>query len=99
MEHNIKYLVQWRVHEDKRHETLKAFAAMSTADEEKDLCGVKLIGRWHDVIGFTGVAIAETDDPMALSRWLLHWNGALDMESTPVLDDEETRAIGREIDG
>ncbi len=95
----MKYLIQWRVHEDKRHEVLGAFAAMTKADDEKDLGGVKLIGRWHDLVGFTGVAIAETDDPKALAKWLLNWNGAIDLESTPVLDDEETRAVGRSIDG
>jgi hypothetical protein len=77
---------------------LKAFAAMSKADEKKDLNGIKLIGRWHDVVGFTGVAIAETDDPKALSKWLLNWNSALDIDVTPVLDDSDTRAIGRELE-
>ncbi len=95
----MKYLIQWRVHEDKRHDVLRGFSAMSKADEKKDLGGVKLIGRWHDLVGFTGVAIAETDDPKALAKWLLHWNGVLDVESTPVLDDQETRAFGREMDG
>ncbi len=95
----MKYLVQWRVHEDKRHDVMKAFSAMSGADEEKDLGGVNLIGRWHDVVGFTGVAIAETDDPKALAKWLLHWNGVIDIEATPVFDDEETRALGREFEG
>jgi hypothetical protein len=94
----MKYLVTWRVHEDNRHEVLKAFAAMSDADEEKDLSGVKLIGRWHDLVGFTGVAIAETDDVHAISKWLLHWNAAIDIDCTPVLDDVEARAIGRELE-
>jgi len=93
----MKYLVQWRVHEDKRHETLKVFSSMSEADEEQIMGGVKLIGRWHDVIGFTGAAIVETDDTKALSKWLLHWNGTMDLEATPVFDDEETRAMGREF--
>ncbi len=93
----MKYLVQWRVHEDKRHEVFKAFSAMSEADDANDRGNVKLIGRWHDLVGFTGVAIAETDDPKALAQWVLHWNGALDMECTLVLDDEETRAVGRKM--
>ena len=93
----MKYMVQWRVHEDKRHETLKVFSGMNATDEVIE--GVTLIGRWHDVVGFTGVAIAETDDPAALSKWLLHWNGAIDIEATPVLDDAETRALGRDFLG
>jgi hypothetical protein len=94
----MKYMVQWRVHDDKRHEALKAFSAM-TPDQEAGLGDLNLIGRWHDVIGFTGVAIVETDDPKALSKWLLHWNGIIDIEAVPVFDDEETRAMGREFLG
>ena len=94
----MKYMVQWRVHDDKRHEALKAFSSM-TADQEAGLSDLHLIGRWHDVIGFTGVAIVETDDARALSRWLLHWNGIIDIEAVPVFDDDETRAMGREFLG
>ena len=93
----MKYLVTWRVHDDKRHEALKSYSAMTDADHEKDLGGVRLVGRWHDVVSFTGVAIAETDDPKALAAWLLNWNGIIDIETTPVLDDKETAAIGREM--
>jgi hypothetical protein len=96
-EFTMKYMIQWRVHEDKRHETLKIFSSMAAGDE--DMAGVKLIGRWHDAISFTGVAIAETDDPKALTKWLLNWNSVIDIEAVPVLDDEETRALGREFTG
>lgn len=95
----MKFMVTWKVHEDKRHEALKAFSAMRDEDDSRDLGGVRLIGRWHDVIGFTGVAIAETDDPQALSAWLLNWNGVIDVQSVPVLDDNETREIGQQVTG
>jgi hypothetical protein len=95
----MKYLVQWRVHEDKRHEALKIFSGMSATDEEQIMAGVTLIGRWHDVVGFTGAAVAETDDPSALSKWILHWNAIMDIEAIPVLEDEETRALGRDFAG
>ena len=39
--------------------------------------------RWHDLVGFTGVAIVETDDPNALSSWLMQWNAICDIETTP----------------
>jgi Domain of unknown function (DUF3303) len=95
----MKYMVQWRVHEDKRHEALKAFSGIASNNDEPGLGDLNLIGRWHDVIGFTGVAIVETDDPKALSTWLLNWNGIIDIEAVPVFDDDETRAIGREFLG
>ena len=93
----MKFLVTWRIHEDKRHEALRAFSAMTAEDDAADMgAGVKLLGRWHDLVGFTGVAIAESDDPQAISNWLLNWNGILDADVTLVLDDEETRAVGRQ---
>ena len=95
----MKHLVTWRVHRDKRHEALKVFSAMTDEDHASNLGGVKLIGRWHDVVGFTGAAIAETDDPKALAAWLLNWNGIIDIKTRPVLDDEETAALGREMFG
>jgi hypothetical protein len=92
----MKFMATWQVHEDKRHETLKAFSQMTPADDKADMGNkVKLIGRWHDVAGFTGVAIFETDDPEAIPAWLLNWNHSIDIEVTPVLDDEETRAVGK----
>jgi hypothetical protein len=92
----MKFMVRWRVHDDKRHDALKAFSQMTAKDDQADIGErVKLIGRWHDLAGFTGVAIAESDDPQAIANWVLNWNSILDVEVTPVLDDEETRAVGR----
>ena len=96
---SMKYMIQWRIHDDKRHDGMKAFAAMNSAEDEPGLSGVNLIGRWHDVVGFTGVAIVETDDSKALGRWLLNWNSIIDIDATPVLDDQETRELGREFLG
>ena len=95
----MKYMVQWRIHDDKRHEAMKAFAAMASNKDEPGLGKLNLIGRWHDMIGFTGVAIVETDDPRALTMWLLNWNAIIDIEAVPVLDDDEARAVGREFLG
>jgi len=95
----MKFMVTWKVHKDKRHDTLKTYSAMSDEDDSRDLGGVRLLGRWHDVIGFTGVAIAETDDPKKLSAWLLNWNGVIDLQSVPVLDDNEAREIGKQLEG
>ena len=91
----MKFLVQWRLHDEHRHEALASFSGMSAEDQAADLGDVTLIGRWHDLVGFTGVAICDADDAAAVSNWLLNWNAILDAEVTPVLDDEETRAIGR----
>ena len=94
----MKFMVLWEVHEDKRHDVLQGFSEMTAADDADDLGeNVKLIGRWHDLVGFTGVAICEASDPTAVQRWLLNWNEVIDVEVRPVLDDEETRAVGRDL--
>ena len=92
----MKFMLTWRVHPDKRQAALDAFSQMTSEDDKKDLGdNIKLIGRWHDLSQFTGVAICESDDPQALANWALNWSGVLDVQTALVLDDEEARAVGK----
>jgi len=68
---------------------------MSDEEAATEFGDLEVIGRWHDLIGFTGVAIVETDDPDVLSAWLIKWNDMVDIETAPVLDDKEARELGR----
>ena len=89
-------MLKWRVHEDKRHDVLKRFSQMDAAADNADMGDeIKLIGRWHDVAKFEGVAIYESDDAMAISSWALNWNNVLDAEVSVVLDDSEVREVGK----
>lgn len=89
-------MLKWRVHEDKRHDVLKGFSQMDAAADNADMGDeIKLIGRWHDVAKFEGVAIYESDDAMAISSWALNWNNVLDAEVSVVLDDSEVREVGK----
>ena len=91
----MKFMVNWRVQDNSRHDALRVFSGMSDEEVADEFGDLNVIGRWHDLIGFTGVAIVETDDPDSLSAWLLQWNHICDIETTPVLDDQEARALGR----
>ncbi len=92
----MKFMMTWRIHEEHRHDALKGFSQMSAEDDAADYGDkITLIGRWHDIAGFNGVAIFETDDAMALSNWALNWNEILDATVIPVLDDDETRKLGK----
>jgi hypothetical protein len=92
----MKFMVSWRIHPDKRQAAFTAFSQMTAEDDKKDLGEkIRLIGRWHDLSQFSGVAICESDDPLALASWALNWNSVLDVETVMVLDDEEARAVGR----
>jgi len=92
----MKFMVTWRIHPDKRQAAFSAFSQMTSEDDLKDMGdNIKLIGRWHDLSQFTGVAICESDDPLALASWALNWNSILDVQTSLVLDDKEAREVGR----
>ncbi len=92
----MKFMLLYKIHPEKRHEALKGFSQMSPDDDNADTGPqIKLIGRWHDVAHSKGVAIFESDDAAAIFNWALNWNAVLDLEISPVLDDAETRALGK----
>jgi hypothetical protein len=92
----MKFMVAWRVHPDKRQAAFTAFSQMTAEDDKKDMGNkIKLIGRWHDLSEFTGVAICESDDAQALASWVLNWNNVIDVKTVLVLDDDEARAVGK----
>ena len=92
----MKFMLTWRVHPEKRQAAFTAFSQMTPEDDLKDMgSNIKLIGRWHDLSEFSGVAICETDDPQALASWALNWNNVLDLRTVIVLDDQEAREVGR----
>ena len=93
----MKFMVTWIIPDgEARHDTLKIFSDM-TAEQDQEMMGysVTLIGRWHEVVSSAGVAIFESDSVAAVSNYLLNWNQVCDCDVTPVLDDEEARALGR----
>ena len=53
--------------------------------------GIKILGRWHGMSG-QGVAISESDDPMAMFEWRAQWCDLLEMTITPCLDDADAGA-------
>lgn len=96
----MKFMVTWQLHPGKLHEVLGVFSAMSQQEDEAAMGdGVKLVGRWHDLARGRGVAIFETENAEAFSSYAMKWNGAMDLDVSLVLDDDEARAIGRQHSG
>lgn len=92
----MKFMVTWRTHADKRQAVFNAFSQMTAEDDQRDMGDkIRLIGRWHDLSQFSGVAICESDDASAMASWALNWNNVLDLQTVVVLDDEEARAVGK----
>lgn len=49
------------------------------------------------MVARTGVLIVEATDLAAVLRYSGQWNPHMDIEITPVVDDEESAAIGKDI--
>ena len=86
-------MMTWSSFPETRHDAAKGFAQMTDADDEADHPGVKLIGRWHDLVAVGGWLICESDDISAVQSWALNWNGVLNMEVRPVVDDNEAKTM------
>lgn len=95
----MKFMVTWKVHQDKREEIMKLWCSLSPEERADTGSDVELIGRWHNEAEMTGVAILESASAAALSAYLLKWNPWMDMDVAPVLDDEESALVGREALG
>ena len=93
----MKFKVDWSMGHEVYLDILKVFSSM-TPEQRADVGdGVKMIGRWHDTASRTGVAIMEATDLTALHRYLNQWNPFLDLDVAPVLDDEETAALAKDV--
>lgn len=93
----MKFMINWEVHPDQRMEALEAWCSMSAEERADTGDGVTLIGRWHNSSEFTGVLIVETDNAAALHAYLVPWSAVMDFDVSPVLDDEESAALGAEL--
>lgn len=55
--------------------------------------GVTMLGRWHAAGGNRGFVLADTNDGVALGKWLQEWSDLLDFEVTPVNNDEDVMRV------
>jgi len=54
---------------------------------------VTMTGRWHCAEGLRGFIVAETDDAVAIGKWMQEWSDLLTFEVTPVLTDEQISEV------
>lgn len=95
----MKFLVTWQLHDGKLHDTLSMFSKVSD-EEEAAMMGdqIRMLGRWHDLVGGSGVAIIESDSAEAISAYALGWSRTMDIDVSPVVDDAEAKALGQQLE-
>jgi hypothetical protein len=92
----MKFMVAWKIAHDEWIAVAKTFSSMSGKDRVDAGEGVKIVGRWHDLVSRTGVAIFEANDLAAVQRYALRWNPYMDLTIAPVVEDEEAASVLRE---
>jgi hypothetical protein len=78
------FLVEWILRPETRDEVIRRFKETGGAPPG----GAKMLGRWHALSQSNGLAIVESSDPGAMAKWALEWSDLMEMEITPVVDDE-----------
>ena len=87
------YICTWTVAAENRLSTWNLFGNMTPEDDVKDVGNnVKMIARYHNLNGYSGTLIAETDDINALNRWLMNWGSVCEITCVPVITDTELRS-------
>jgi hypothetical protein len=88
----MKFMGKWTIREDKWLPILKQWSSMTPQQRADAGPGVKILGRWHDFASRTGVIVMESNDIMAVQRYVGRWNPYMDIDLAPVIDDEEAAA-------
>jgi len=81
----MKYITRWSIKEENFAAAVERFKNNPPAVPE----GVTMHGRWHQMGGGDGFSLIESDDPVAVSKYILAWADLVDQEVCAVLDDAE----------
>jgi len=55
--------------------------------------GVKLLGRWHGTATKKGVCVIESEDALAITKWLLEFSDLASFDVYPALTDEDVAKV------
>lgn len=93
----MKFMITYSYSADNFLPVVKAWGSLSPQERASVGDGVKKIGHWHDVVGRRAFVFVESNDLAAVARWVGGWNSLGDAAITPVLDDEESAVVARQV--
>ena len=79
----MTFIVNWSIDPTIRDEVNERFKETGAPPP----AGVKIVGRWHHLDGSGGVAILESNDPVALGKHIQEWSDLLEFQIIPAGDD------------
>jgi len=93
----MKFMARWQIREEKWVPILKLWSCLTPQQRADGGTGVKILGRWHDMAARSGVVVLEAADLAAALRYAGQWNPHMDIDLVPVVDDEESAGIAKQI--
>lgn len=83
------FSLSWTHTTHNRNETITKFLATGGMPPEE----VEMLSRYHNLDGSGGFAICQTDNSAALASWALDWNGLIEIQIIPIMNDETASAV------
>ena len=90
----MKYMVKWTVPPERYKAALKRFLKTGGTTPK----GLKSLGRWHVPGSMTGWHLVEGSDA-ALAENSANWADLLEIEVTPVVEDDVAAAAAKKVYG
>ncbi len=90
----MKYLVQWTAGPQATRAAAKRF--LETGGKPPD--GVTQLGRWFGMNG-KGCSVVEAADPKGVFALVAEWQEFLQIEATPVMEDDEAGEVFAKLYG
>jgi hypothetical protein len=87
----MKFIVtfSWQPDTETRDEGIARF--LKTGGQPP--AGAKLLGRWTRLDFSGGYVLLESEDPKALTEFALAWSDLMELEITPVLEDQDLSQV------
>jgi hypothetical protein len=87
----MRFMIEYAIPVDNRNVAQARF--QETGGLPSD--GVTMVGRWHRLAGLAGYILCESDDAVAVGKWMQDWTDVLTFDIVPVGNDEEiTEVLG-----
>jgi hypothetical protein len=88
------FYLQFKLLDHARSDCMTLFAGMNQEDDKAEMGDdIKLIGRWSTLGEGAGFCICEAKDASTLANWLVSWTPMVTIKTTPILDDNQARAV------
>ena len=80
----MKFMLSWKIASENRKPAAETFLKTGAPMPE----GLNLIGRWHAPGSSYGWVLVEAEDLAPIAFHVAEWGDYLDLETTPVVEDE-----------